>query len=225
MVTSHKMNESEMGYRGSKSVLFNSTVKEQRVDGSWSIKAITKKMLLRCTLMGFERNYLVKIPSNQLNIRFFSTASVFKDGNKTLNPYFVTGFADAESSFSTTIYKSKNLKTGIRVRPFFVVSLNQRDNLLLYQLQEFLGGLGTLRIDTKANATKYSVDNLKDLKTVIIPHFKKYPLLTQKAADFILFEEIVELIDRKSHLTLDGIQQIINIKASMNLGISDAIKS
>ena len=34
MVTSHKMNENEMGYRGSKSVLLNSTVKEQRVDGS-----------------------------------------------------------------------------------------------------------------------------------------------------------------------------------------------
>ena len=34
MVISHKMTESEMGYRGSKSVLLNSTVKEQRVDGS-----------------------------------------------------------------------------------------------------------------------------------------------------------------------------------------------
>ena len=32
MVTSHKMMETEMGYRGSKSV--NMAVKEQRVDGS-----------------------------------------------------------------------------------------------------------------------------------------------------------------------------------------------
>ena len=36
MVTSHKMNENEMEYRGSKSVSINETVKEQRVDGSWS---------------------------------------------------------------------------------------------------------------------------------------------------------------------------------------------
>jgi hypothetical protein len=45
MVTSHKMNENEMGYRGSKSKCnFNNKpiqnknynfVKEQRVDGSW----------------------------------------------------------------------------------------------------------------------------------------------------------------------------------------------
>jgi hypothetical protein len=34
MVISHKMSESEMGYRGSKSVLVSSTVKEQRVYGS-----------------------------------------------------------------------------------------------------------------------------------------------------------------------------------------------
>ena len=72
MVTSHKMIENEMGYRGSKSVLVSSnTVKEQRVDGSWFIKP--KLMNLRCTLMGFERNYQVKIPSKQLNVRTFST--------------------------------------------------------------------------------------------------------------------------------------------------------
>ena len=36
MVTSRKMNENEMEYRGSKSVSITETVKEQRVDGSWS---------------------------------------------------------------------------------------------------------------------------------------------------------------------------------------------
>jgi len=38
MVTSHKMNENEMGYRGSKSSSLSKErqgVKEQRVDGSW----------------------------------------------------------------------------------------------------------------------------------------------------------------------------------------------
>jgi hypothetical protein len=40
MVTSHKMNENEMGYRGSKSEFlspqpFENSVKEQRVDGSY----------------------------------------------------------------------------------------------------------------------------------------------------------------------------------------------
>jgi hypothetical protein len=48
--------------------------------------------------------------------------------------------------------------------------------------------------------------------------------LTQKAADFKLFLQVTELIKNKEHLTTEGIQSIINIKSSMNLGISDELK-
>jgi len=75
--------ETEMGYRGSKSVLVYKTVKEQRVDSSWGLiksnsTAITNNKSLRCTLTGIERNYQIKILSKQLKIlqiyhlRFFS---------------------------------------------------------------------------------------------------------------------------------------------------------
>ena len=57
------MSENEMGYRGSKSVYIKDTVKEQRVDGS----CFGHKPQLRCTLMGGESRYPVKIPSNQIN--------------------------------------------------------------------------------------------------------------------------------------------------------------
>jgi hypothetical protein len=80
-VTSHKIVENKMGNRGSKSA-FNNTVKEQRVDGSWRI--ITKLMRLRYTLMGFERNYQIKIPSKQLNIKDFSTFNSLSH----VNPWF-----------------------------------------------------------------------------------------------------------------------------------------
>ena len=62
-----------MGYRGSKSECVTQiySVKEQRVDGSYFGSTLSPK--LRCTLMGFERNYPIKIPSNQLNIKNFST--------------------------------------------------------------------------------------------------------------------------------------------------------
>nr|YP_010697754.1 hypothetical protein P1R16_mgp42 [Porodaedalea niemelaei]YP_010697805.1 hypothetical protein P1S03_mgp40 [Porodaedalea chrysoloma]WCF76650.1 hypothetical protein [Porodaedalea niemelaei]WCF76721.1 LAGLIDADG homing endonuclease [Porodaedalea mongolica]WCF76766.1 hypothetical protein [Porodaedalea chrysoloma] len=66
MVTSHKMIENEMGYRGSKSAL--AAVKEQRVDGSWLLALPIRS--LRCTLMGFERNYQIKVLSKQLNQNF-----------------------------------------------------------------------------------------------------------------------------------------------------------
>jgi len=41
----------------------------------------------------------------------------------------------------------------------------------------------------------------------------------------MLFKQIVELMSNGAHLNHDGLQQIINIKASMNLGVSEVIKS
>jgi hypothetical protein len=54
-----------------------------------------------------------------------------------------------------------------------------------------------------------------------------YPLLTQKAADFNLFVQIVQLMNKGAHLNLNhaGLQQIANIKASLNKSISDFVLS
>jgi hypothetical protein len=49
--------------------------------------------------------------------------------------------------------------------------------------------------------------------------------LAQKAADFYLFKQVTELMKNKAHLKTEGIKEIINIKASMNLGLSDELKS
>jgi hypothetical protein len=99
MVTSQKMNENEMGNRGSKSMLNINVVKEQRVDGSYikpylARKAIIKDSMLRCTLMGLERGYQVKTLSNQIiNKRFYSSnlpksvqLSKERETNTNLNP-------------------------------------------------------------------------------------------------------------------------------------------
>jgi hypothetical protein len=109
MVTSQKMNENKMGYRGSKSLCFlnkKNSVKEQRVDGSCFINN-TKLMKLRCTLMGFERNYPIKNPSKQLKKNF----STFNYPSK-IEPWFLTGFTDAEGSFTIIVDKNNKRKLG-----------------------------------------------------------------------------------------------------------------
>ena len=213
-VTSQKMNENLMGYRGSKSA--NNSVKEQRVDGSY----LFKKNRLRCTLMGFERSYQVKILSKQLNNNFSTLI------HSKINPWFVTGFTDAEGSFSISISIDKRIKgrLGWAVKPSFQISLNSKDIDLLLQLKEFFG-CGLIINKNTRNESNFRVNSLWDLTNIIIPHFSNYPLISQKAADFILFKQIVKLIENKVHLTEDGIQKIINIKASINLGLSDVHKT
>ena len=84
-------------------------------------------------------------------------------------------------------------------------------------------GSGAIYLNRKREAVNYSVSSIKDLNKLII-HLEKYPLLTQKAADFFLFKQVVKLMNNKDHLTVEGLYQIVNIKASMYLGLSETLK-
>ena len=68
-------------------------------------------------------------------------------------------------------------------------------------------------------AAVYSIKSVKDIYSVIIPHFCKYPLLTQKQADFVLFKNIVELIIQKEHLTPLGFKKVLEYKNILNKGL------
>jgi hypothetical protein len=70
----------------------------------------------------------------------------------------------------------------------------------------------------------YRINNVKDLMEVVIPHFEKYPLITKKRADYVLFKQVVELMEDKQHLNEKGLQDIVNIRAAINLGLSDKLK-
>jgi len=81
MVTSQEASEKNVGNRGSKSVILNNiAVKEQRVYGSRYGNILP---CLRCTLTGFERNYQLKILSNQIiQRRLYSKGyETFRDNN------------------------------------------------------------------------------------------------------------------------------------------------
>jgi hypothetical protein len=49
--------------------------------------------------------------------------------------------------------------------------------------------------------------------------------MTQKQADFELFKQGYNLIKAYKHLTLEGLNEFVAIKASMNIGLSDILKT
>ena len=226
------MNESEMGYRGSKSIVCKSTiVKEQRVDGNLPAFAG-----LRYTLKGFERkrvsilncnrlihcNSYTKIPSKQFNINKYSTLSYLKLSD--LNPDIWSGLIDGEGSFSIIVTKDKIRKLGWRIELKFQMALHIKDINLLYLLQEYLHGTASINLSKVRDIANYSINSLKGWE-LLITHLDRYPLSSQKYKDYLLIKKAFYLIKEKVHLTHDGLNQIINIKAPMNLGLSDTIKS
>jgi hypothetical protein len=84
--------------------------------------------------------------------------------------------------------------------------------------------LGVGNISKTKSTVQLRVQSFKDLMYVIIPFFEKYPLISKKRADYELFKQILAIINRKEHLTVEGILNIISIKASMNNGLSDNLK-
>ena len=181
--------------------------------------------MLRCTLMGFEINYPIKILSNQINkVRWYTSISSHKPiitPQFIQNPWFITGFSDAESSFSILIQANSQYTTGWRIKPVFAIGLHKKDLELLKSIQSYLG-VGKIHVHGE-NSMQYRVDSNKDLQ-VIINHFEKYPLVTAKSIDFLLFKKAFNIILLKEHLSQEGLLKLVGIKASLNLGLSVSLK-
>ena len=73
--------------------------------------------------------------------------------------------------------------------------------------------MGNIVTNKKSGVALYNVKSVAEINHIIIPHFEKYPLLTQKFADFSLFKQIVELVLQKEHLTLLGLKKILKLNA------------
>lgn len=175
--------------------------------------------------MDFERNYQIKIPSNRINIlrtyTVMATHKPFIFNKPTMNPWFLTGFTDAEGSFSILIQSNNKYKTNWRIKAIFAIALHKKDNELLENIQSSLG-VGKLHKHGK-NSVEYRVESIKDLQ-VIVDHFDKYPLISAKVSDYILFKKAFYIIKLQEHLTKEGLLKLIVIKSSLNLGITTNIK-
>lgn len=90
-----------------------------------------------------------------------------------------------------------------KVRVSFEINLHEKDEEILNKIQYFFGvGAVYNRPDIKKSV--YRVTNVNYIKDVIIPHFTKYPLISKKAIDFLLWSKVIEIILNKEHLTKEG---------------------
>lgn len=102
--------------------------------------------------------------------------------------------------------------------------MHEQDRALIQVISQYFGGIGHVSKPNKASTVEFRVNSLKDIVSVILPHFDKYPLLSKKRIDYLLFKQIVLLMLNKEHHTLSGTQKIVNLKASLNLGLSHELK-
>jgi hypothetical protein len=141
-----------------------------------------------------------------------------------LNPYWITGFCDAESSFSIRVGKDESRFKSLRIAPIFTIELHEKDYDLLKEINNFFV-VGTIikRVKKGNPSAIYSVQSISALKDVIIPHFNQYNLVTQKKEDFRLFSSVVNMLYDGEHIKEEGLKKIFSYKASMGKGLSKTL--
>lgn len=163
---------------------------------------------------------------NKIYISKFST-KVAQD----LDSWFVTGFTDAEGCFSISVQQDPRSKLGWVVYIAFSITLRKKDEAVLEKIKAYFKSMvkdstNDLEIGVIYHSDEtccYRVKSVKQLAKVI-EHFDKYPLVTKKRRDYVLFRESWDLMTRKEHLTEAGLNRIVSIRAELNKGLSEQLK-
>ena len=192
-------------------------------------------MCLSCLLICFagqtsiiEHGNKINPTLSSINIKQdYNLKSLFNNYQRSrqikISPYYVTGFADAESCFLINILAKSDIKIGYHVSLAFKIKLHAKDIILLERVRNYLDKKGAI-YTRKDGYVDYVVTSKKDLE-IIVNHFDNYPLITQKFSDYKLFRQVYELIICKQHLTIQGLKKAFSIKAALNNGLSDSLKT
>ena len=87
---------------------------------------------------------------------------------------------------------------------------------MLNMIRTYFGEIGNIVTDKSRNKVEFRVSSLEQLISHVFPHLDNYSLITKKPADYLLFRQIVILKSQKLHLSEQGLQNVVNIRARLN---------
>lgn len=153
---------------------------------------------------------------SELQIASYATPMLIK-------PWQITGISDGDGNFSISIIRNKK-KDGWLVIPSFNITcgLNPANLQMLSYINSFFGGIG--HVSTNGNVYQLRFMGYKNC-LIIRSHFIEYPLLTYKLTYFKLWEEVLDLMRKKEHLTASGLLKIVAIKFTFKKGIDSDLVS
>ena len=121
-----------------------------------------------------------------------------------------------DGCFYIDVFKSKTSKISYTARLRILIGQHSKDELLINALSNILG-YGTVFKHSTRNFATFIVSKFEDIYDKIIPMFNEHKIEGVKSKDFKDFCKAAELINKKAHLTLGGLKQIMAIKSRMNL--------
>ena len=99
----------------------------------------------------------------------------------------------------------------------FRIPQHVRDSKLIELLKKYFEW-GTIENHSKSPAVALVITKFSIICEKIIPFFELYTLTGQKKLDYLDWCKISKLISEGSHLTIEGLELIRDIKKGMNKG-------
>ena len=144
-------------------------------------------------------------------------------GNQQERPgieQWIVGFVDGEGCFSCPIQRNRTVKLGWQLQPRLAVVQGERSAHVLEDTKDYFGCGKIYRNRRRDNHREdlfaYVVYNSAHLREIIIPFFEANPLRTAKADEFRKFAAIVRMMEKRIHLSVEGMTHIAKIVETMN---------
>lgn len=131
-----------------------------------------------------------------------------------LDPQWIVGFVDGEGCFFVGIHRQATMTIGFQTLPEFVVVQHVRDIELLYALKAYFQ-CGRV-VNNHGDRWAYRARGHGNLVTRILPFFERHKLKSRKRQAFEAFRKVVLMMDRKEHLTADGLEEIRSMVSRIN---------
>ena len=97
------------------------------------------------------------------------------------------------------------------------LNVSQKDRVILTELQRHLG-CGTIRYKGDG-VWMFEVNNLNAIRQHVIPFFERFAFLSaKKKRDFSIFRHMAEKMEQGSHLSKEGIIDLLTLRREMNDG-------
>ena len=159
--------------------------------------AVSWVMFNKGNKISLQKNHQVILCYNQIcNRRNYSLViKQFSNNEIIINPWWVTGFIYGEGSFIISLFKNKGI-VGWQVKLIFQVELHKNDIKLTEDVKNFFE-TGEI-YEKREQSAQFRIESQKKLLR-IIDHFDKFPLRTQKHADYKLFKEAFNIVLNKEH--------------------------
>jgi hypothetical protein len=133
---------------------------------------------------------------------------------------WIVGFVDGEGCFSCPIQRNRVMKIGWQLQPMFAVVQGERSVSVLELMQRHFDCGHIYRNRRHDNHREdlmvLQVYRFADLRDIIVPFFEQHPLRTAKADDLRKFATILRMMERKLHLSVEGMSDIARIVETMN---------